>query len=98
MVDEFRVLFATSQALSLSGRIEGLVGLQEAVSHTAPVNLGSRDPATWVVAYPDATVGSPGGGSLVSSSEVATCPSLLAFLQNDGGIWILLFRTRESRP
>jgi hypothetical protein len=76
----------------LSGRIEGLVGLQEAVSHTAPVNLGSRDPATWVVAYPDATVGSPGGGSLVSSSEVAT------FLQNDGGIWILLFRTRESRP
>ena len=72
MVDEFRVLFATSQALSLSGRIEGLVGLQEAVSHTAPVNLGSRDPATWVVAYPDATVGSPGGGSLVSSSEVAT--------------------------
>jgi len=50
MVDEFRFLFATSQALSLSGRIEGLVGLQEAVSHTAPVNLGSRAPATRVVA------------------------------------------------
>jgi len=51
MVDDYvRLLFARCQALSLSGRIEGLVGLQEAVSHTAPVNLGSRDPATRVVA------------------------------------------------
>jgi hypothetical protein len=54
MVDDVRLLFARCQALSLSGRIAGLVGPQEAVSHTAPVNVGSLiplDPATWVVAY-----------------------------------------------
>jgi hypothetical protein len=42
-------LFLSLFLLSLSGRIAGFVGPQEAVSHTAPVNVGSRDSVTWVV-------------------------------------------------